>query len=85
VIDLSSAMRSRLCRNWLTIIPANGGDLLAISCRTRHHNIAHALFRAQLAAYEPIAPASAPSRQDNFPFAETERSSLSEERTWLRP
>jgi hypothetical protein len=76
-------------RNWLTIIPACGGDLLGYFMpHEGTNNIAHALISFEsLAAYEAYR---ARLRTDaagkaNFEFAERERFILSEERTWLRP
>ena len=76
-------------RNWLTIIPACGGDLLGYF--TPHegtNNIAHVLISFEsLAAYEAYRARlrSDKAAVDNFRFAEAERFILSEERTWLRP
>jgi hypothetical protein len=76
-------------RNWLTIIPANGGDLIGYFMpHEGTNNIAHALISfPSLAAYEAYR---ARLRQDkaaveNFRFAEEQKSILVEERTWLRP
>jgi hypothetical protein len=76
-------------KNWLTIIPACGGDLLGYFMpHEGTNNIAHALISFEsLAAYEAYR---ARLRTDaagkaNFEFAERERFILSEERTWLRP
>ena len=76
-------------RNWLTIIPACGGDLLGYFMpHEGTNNIAHALISFEsLAAYEAYRARlrSDPAGRANFEFAERERFILSEERTWLRP
>ena len=76
-------------RNWLTIIPACGGDLLGYFMpHEGTNNIAHALISFEsLAAYEAYRARLRADKaaMDNFRFAETERFILSEERTWLRP
>jgi hypothetical protein len=76
-------------RNWLTIIPACGGDLLGYFMpHEGTNNIAHALISFEsLAAYEAYRARlrSDPAGKANFEFAERERFILSEERTWLRP
>ena len=76
-------------RNWLTIIPACGGDLLGYFMpHEGTNNIAHALISFDsLAAYEAYRARlrADPAAMANFRFAETERFILSEERTWLRP
>jgi len=76
-------------RNWLRIIPANGGDLVGYFMpHEGTNNIAHALISfPSLAAYEAYR---ARLRQDkaamaNFRMAQEQRFILSEERTWLRP
>ena len=76
-------------KNWLTIIPKCGGDLIGYFMpHEGTNNIAHALISFEsLAAYEAYR---ARLRTDaagkaNFEFAERERFILSEERTWLRP
>jgi hypothetical protein len=76
-------------RNWLTIIPACGGDLMGYFMpHEGTNNIAHALISfPSLAAYEAYR---ARLRQDkaameNFRFAEEQKCILVEERTWLRP
>jgi hypothetical protein len=76
-------------RRWLTIIPANGGDLIGYFMpHEGTNNIAHALISfPSLAAYETYR---ARLRQDkaameNFRFAEEQKCILVEERTWLRP
>lgn len=76
-------------RNWLTIIPANGGDLVGYFMpHEGTNNIAHALISfPSLAAYEAYRTRL---RQDkaaleNFRFAEEQKCILVEERSWLRP
>ena len=75
-------------RNWLTIIPANGGDLIGYFMpHEGTNNIAFALITFEsLAAYEAYR---ARLRQDaeamaNFRFAEDNKFILAEERTFLR-
>ena len=76
-------------KNWLTIIPACGGDLLGYFMpHEGTNNIAHALISFEsLAAYESYRARikADPAGKANFEFAERERFILSEERTWLRP
>jgi hypothetical protein len=76
-------------KNWLTIIPACGGDLLGYFMpHEGTNNIAHALISFEsLAAYEAYRARlrSDAAGKANFEFAERERFILSEERTWLRP
>jgi hypothetical protein len=76
-------------KNWLTIIPACGGDLLGYFMpHEGTNNIAHALISFEsLAAYEAYRARlrTDPAGKANFEFAERERFILSEERTWLRP
>src|SRR5262249_12013818 len=76
-------------RNWLTIIPACGGDLLGYFMpHEGTNNIAHALISFEsLAAYEAYRARikADPAGKANFEFAERDRFILSEERTWLRP
>ena len=76
-------------RNWLTIIPACGGDLLGYFLpHEGTNNVALALISFDsLAAYEAYR---ARLRRDgagaaNFAFAQRERFILSEERTFLQP
>ena len=76
-------------RNWLTIIPACGGDLVGYYMpHEGTNNIAHALIQCDsLAAYEAYR---ARLRTDaagaaNFAMAQEKRFILSEERTWLTP
>jgi len=76
-------------RNWLTIIPKNGGELLgyfmphegtdniALALITFESLAAYEAYRARLKADEAGAA--------NFRMAQTERFILSEERTFLRP
>lgn len=75
-------------RNWLTIIPACGGDLIGYFMpHEGTNNIAFALITFEsLAAYEAYR---ARLRQDtegmaNFHFAEEHKFILAEERTFLR-
>jgi hypothetical protein len=90
VIDpFKRAQFETYARNWLTIIPANGGDLIGYFMpHEGTNNIAHALISfPSLAAYEAYR---ARLRQDkaameNFRFAEEQKCILVEERTWLRP
>jgi hypothetical protein len=76
-------------RNWATIIPRCGGDLLGYFLpHEGTNNIALAMISfASLAAYESYR---ARLREDaegaaNFRFAQDRRFILSEERTFLRP
>ena len=76
-------------RNWATIIPRCGGDLLGYFLpHEGTNNIALAMISfARLAAYEAYR---ARLREDvegaaNFRFAQDRRFILSEERTFLRP
>lgn len=76
-------------RNWLTIIPACGGDLLGYFLpHEGTNNVALALISFEsLAAYEAYR---ARLRADaagaaNFAMAQAKRFILSEERTWLTP
>jgi hypothetical protein len=76
-------------RNWLTIIPACGGDLIgyfmphegtdniALALISFDSLAAYEVYRARLKADETGAA--------NFSFAQAERFILSEERTFLRP
>ena len=76
-------------RNWLTIIPACGGNLLGYFMpHEGTNNIAHALISFEsLAAYEAYRARikADPAGKANFELAERDRFILSEERTWLRP
>lgn len=76
-------------RNWLTIIPACGGDLLGYFLpHEGTNNVALAMISFEsLAAYEAYR---AQLRADaagaaNFAMAQAKRFILSEERTWLTP
>jgi hypothetical protein len=76
-------------KQWLTIIPACGGDLIGYFLpHEGTNNIAHAMIGfASLAAYEAYR---ARLRTDdaamaNFGDAQARRFILSEERTFLRP
>jgi hypothetical protein len=75
-------------RNWLTIIPACGGDLIGYF--TPHegtNNIALALIGFEsLAAYEAYRTRlkADPAGRANFELAKSQRFILSEERTFLR-
>jgi hypothetical protein len=75
-------------RNWLTIIPRCGGDLIAYFMPHEGTNdIAHALIGFEsLAAYETYRTKlrTDPDAIANFEFAECERLVLREERTFLR-
>ena len=75
-------------RNWLTIIPACGGDLLGYFLpHEGTNNIAHALISFEsLAAYEAYRARlkTDPAGAANFRRAQEERFILSEERTFLR-
>jgi hypothetical protein len=76
-------------RNWLTIIPACGGDLIGYYMPSEGTNdIAHAMIGFEsLAAYETYRARlrADPKSRENFAFAERERLVLREERTFLRP
>lgn len=76
-------------RNWLSIIPANGGELLGYFLpHEGTNNIAHAMIGFEsLAAYEAYRARLRASPQGiaNFTFAERERLILREARTFLRP
>jgi hypothetical protein len=76
-------------RNWLTIIPACGGDLVGYFMpHEGTNNIALALISFEsLAAYETYRARIKADEAGaaNFKFAEAERMILSEERTFLRP
>lgn len=75
-------------RNWLAIIPANGGALLGYFMpHEGTNNIAHAMIGFEsLAAYEAYRArlTACPQGIANFTFAERERLILREERTFLR-
>lgn len=76
-------------RNWLTIIPACGGDLLGYFMpHEGTDNIALALISFEsLAAYETYRARlkTDAAGAANFRLAQAERFILSEERTFLRP
>lgn len=90
VIDpFQTAEFEAYARNWLTIIPACGGDLLGYFLpHEGTNNVALALISFEsLAAYEAYR---ARLRADaagaaNFATAQAKRFILSEERTWLTP
>lgn len=75
-------------RNWLTAIPACGGDLIGYFMPHEGTNdIAHAMIGFEnLAAYEAYRTKlrNHPDSLANFRFAESERFILREERTFLR-
>ena len=76
-------------RNWLTIIPACGGDLIGYFLpHEGTNNIAHALVSFEsLAAYEAYRARlrQDPAAMANFRFAQEQKCILVEERTWLTP
>lgn len=76
-------------RNWLTIIPACGGDLLGYFLpHEGTNNVALALISfPSLAAYEAYRARlrTDPAGAANFAMAQEKRFILSEERTWLTP
>ncbi|WP_430421754.1 NIPSNAP family protein [Phenylobacterium sp.] len=90
VIDpFQTAEFEAYARNWLTIIPACGGDLLGYFLpHEGTNNVALAMISFEsLAAYEAYR---ARLRADaagaaNFAMAQAKRFILSEERTWLTP
>ena len=75
-------------RNWLTIIPANGGDLIGYFMpHEGTNNIAFALISFEsLAAYEAYRARLRTDSEGmaNFNFAEEHKFILAEERTFLR-
>ena len=76
-------------QNWLTIIPACGGDLIGywLPCEGTN-NIAMALISFEnLAAYEAYRARlrTDPAGVANFAMAQEKRFILSEERTFLTP
>ena len=75
-------------RNWLSIIPACGGDLLGYWLPHEGTNdVAHALISFDsLAAYETYRARlrSDPEAVANFRFAEEQQFILAEEQTFLR-
>lgn len=90
VIDpFQTAEFEAYARNWLTIIPACGGDLLGYFLpHEGTNNVALAMISFEsLAAYEAYrtrlrADAAGAA---NFATAQAKRFILSEERTWLTP
>jgi hypothetical protein len=76
-------------RNWLTIIPACGGDLLGYFLpHEGTNNVALAMISFDsLAAYEAYRAQlrTDPAGAANFALAQEKRFILSEERTWLTP
>jgi hypothetical protein len=76
-------------RNWLTIIPANGGDLLGYFLpHEGTNNVALALISfPSLGSYEEYRARlrADPAGAANFAMAQEMRFILSEERTWLTP
>lgn len=76
-------------RNWLTIIPACGGDLVGYWMPHEGTNtIAMALISFEsLAAYEAyrVGLKADPAGKANFAMAQEKRFILSEERTFLTP
>ena len=76
-------------RNWLTIIPACGGDLLGYFLpHEGTNNIAFAMIGfASLADYEVYRARlrADPAGMANFRMAQEKRFILSEERTFLEP
>jgi hypothetical protein len=76
-------------RNWLTIIPACGGELIGYFMpHEGTDNIAQALIGFDsLAAYEAYRARlkTDPAGAANFRMAQEKRFILSEERTFLRP
>lgn len=76
-------------RNWLTIIPACGGDLLGYFLpHEGTNNVALAMISFEsLAAYEAYRARlkADPAGAANFALAHEKRFILSEARTWLTP
>jgi hypothetical protein len=76
-------------RNWLSIIPACGGDLLGYFLpHEGTNNIALAMISFEsLAAYEAYRARlrADPAGRANFEMAQAQRFILSEERTFLTP
>ncbi len=74
-------------RNWLSIIPANGGDLIGYFLpHEGTNNIAQALIAFDsLASYEAYRARlrADPKGRENFAFAESRKLILREERTFL--
>ena len=79
----------RYARNWLTIIPACGGDLIGYFMpHEGTDNIAWAMISFEsLATYEAYRARLKTDKAgaENFAFAQRERFILSEERSFLRP
>jgi hypothetical protein len=75
-------------KNWLTIIPACGGDLLGYFMpHEGTNNIAHALISCEsLAAYEAYRArlAADPLGRENYAFSRRERFILKEDRIFLK-
>lgn len=89
VIDpFQAAAFEAYSRNWLSIIPACGGDLIGYFMpHEGTNNVAHALIRFDsLAAYEAYRARlkTDPAGGANFAMAQDQRFILSEERTFLR-
>ena len=82
------AMFEQYSKNWLTIIPKCGGDLVGYWMpHEGTNNIAYALISFEsLAAYEAYRTRLRADREgvETFQFAEKERFILAEERTFLR-
>jgi hypothetical protein len=76
-------------RNWLSIIPSCGGDLIGYFMPHEGTNdVAHALIGFEsLAAYEAYRARlkDDPQGRRNFEFARERRLILREQRTFLRP
>jgi hypothetical protein len=76
-------------KNWITVIPACGGNLIGYFIPHEGTNyVAHALIGFEsLAAYEAYRARlrDDPKGRANFEFAERQRLILKEERTFLRP
>lgn len=79
----------RYARTWLTVIPANGGELLGYFMPSEGTNyVAHAMIAFDsLAAYEAYRKRLGvdPRSVANFEFAQREKFILREEREWLEP
>ena len=82
------AMFEQYSKNWLTIIPRCGGDLIGYWMpHEGTNNIASALISFEnLAAYENYRARlrTEPEAMANFNFAEENKLILAEERTFLR-
>jgi hypothetical protein len=83
------AMFEQYSRNWLTIIPKCGGDLIGYWVpHEGTNNVGFALISFEsLAAYESYRARlrADPEGMANFDFAEQNKFILAEERTFLRP